>query len=74
MVYQEPRSAVIFAKLGGDAKQDSAGNLLESSFLPVLALPLGDIPFLNHLTWQGPLYRAAPYPGVMGWQVKWALF
>lgn len=34
MMYQEPGNAVICAELGGDAKQDWASNLLESSSLP----------------------------------------
>lgn len=52
MMHQQSQNAVICAELGGDAKQDSASNLLESSSLPTLALPLGNIPFQSHLTWQ----------------------
>lgn len=66
-MYREPGNAVICAELGGDAKQDSASSLLESSSLPILTLPLGNIPFQNHLTWQSPIQSCSlPWGGGMG--------
>lgn len=60
MMHLEPGNAVICAELGVDAEQDSASSLLESPSLPILTLPLGNIPFQNHLMWQSPCTELLP--------------